>query len=68
MARRRLSRKPAVAALALRNKGVRVSDTYQFHKRLSIGVETLHGQREMRDGSDGNVVRFTAGLVYTIFD
>ena len=41
---------------------------YQFHKRLSIGVETLYGHRETKDGSDGDVVRFTAGLVYTIFD
>jgi hypothetical protein len=37
-------------------------------RRLSIGVETLYGHRETRDGSDGDVVRFTAGLVYSIFD
>ena len=41
---------------------------FQYHKRLSIGFETLYGHHETRDGSDGDVVRFTAGLVYTIFD
>jgi len=41
---------------------------WQYHKRLSIGVEALYGHRETRDGSDGEVYRFTAALVYTIFD
>jgi hypothetical protein len=41
---------------------------FQYHKRLSFGVETLYGHHETRDGSDGDVVRFTAGIVYTIFD
>jgi hypothetical protein len=41
---------------------------FQYHKRLSIGVEALYGHRETKDGSDGDVGRVTAGLVYTIFD
>jgi hypothetical protein len=41
---------------------------YQYGPRLSIGVETLYGHKEANDGSDGDVVRVTAGLVYSIFD
>ncbi len=37
-------------------------------RRLSIGVETLFGHKETKDGSDGDVFRFTGGLVYSIFD
>jgi DcaP outer membrane protein len=40
---------------------------YQYHKRLSIGVEGLYGRRETKDGADGEVYRVTA-VVYTIFD
>jgi len=41
---------------------------FQYHRRLSIGVEALYGHKESKDGSDGDVARITAGLVYTIFD
>ncbi len=41
---------------------------YQYGARLSIGAEVLYGRRETKDGSDGDVVRLTAGLVYSIFD
>jgi hypothetical protein len=41
---------------------------FQYHKRLSLGFEALYGHKEANDGSDGDVVRFTGGLVYTIFD
>jgi hypothetical protein len=41
---------------------------YQYHKRLSIGLEGLYGHRETKDRADGEVYRVTAGLVYTIFD
>ena len=41
---------------------------FQYHRRLSIGVETLYGHKETNDGSDGDVARVTAALVYTIFD
>jgi hypothetical protein len=41
---------------------------FQYHKRLSVGVEALYGHKETNDGSDGDVARITAGLVYTIFD
>jgi hypothetical protein len=41
---------------------------FQYHKRLSVGVEALYGHKESKDGSDGDVARITAALVYTIFD
>ncbi|MCC6848423.1 MAG: hypothetical protein IT294_07980 [Deltaproteobacteria bacterium] len=41
---------------------------FQYHKRLSVGVEALYGHKESNDGSDGDVARITAALVYTIFD
>ena len=41
---------------------------FQYHRRLSIGVEALYGHKETKDGSDGDVARVTAALVYTIFD
>ena len=41
---------------------------FQYHKRLSIGIEALYGHHETRDGSDGDVARVMAGLVYSIFD
>ena len=41
---------------------------FQYHRRLSVGVEALYGHKETKDGSDGDVARVTAALVYTIFD
>lgn len=41
---------------------------FQYHKRLSLGVEALYGHKESKDGADGDVARITAALVYTIFD
>src|SRR4030095_8504681 len=41
---------------------------WQYHRRLSLGVEALYGHKEAQDGADGDVVRVMAGLVYTIFD
>jgi hypothetical protein len=41
---------------------------YQYGPRLSIGLEGLYGRKETRDGSDGEVYRVEAGLVYSIFD
>jgi hypothetical protein len=41
---------------------------YQLFKRLSIGVETLYGYREVKSGDHGDVFRFQVGLLYSIFD
>jgi hypothetical protein len=41
---------------------------YQFRKRLSVGLEVLYGWKETNDGSDGDAVRVTTALVYSIFD
>lgn len=41
---------------------------WQLRKRLSVGAEVLYGNKETKDGADGDVYRFTLGLVYSIFD
>lgn len=41
---------------------------FQYHRRLQVGIEALYGHKETKDGSDGDVARIMAGLVYTIFD
>lgn len=39
----------------------------QLRKQLSIGLEGLYGERETKDGSDGDVWRAQLGLAYSIF-
>jgi hypothetical protein len=40
---------------------------WQMRKQLSIGLEGLYGQKETKDGSEGDVWRVQMGLVYSIF-
>src|SRR5205085_6493081 len=37
---------------------------WQIRKRLSIGAEGLYRFKETKDGSDGDVWRFTTALMY----
>ena len=46
-----------------------VNVIFQVFKRLSIGVEGLYGNREVKNGDDsGDVFRVMLGLVYSPFD
>jgi hypothetical protein len=46
-----------------------VNLVFQLYKRLSIGVETLYGFREVKNGDDsGDVIRVNLGMVYSPFD
>ena len=39
----------------------------QVRKQMSVGLEGLYGEKETKDGSDGDVWRIQLGLVYSIF-
>ena len=41
---------------------------WQMRKRLSIGLETLYGHKEEKDGADGDAFRIQIGVVYSLFD
>jgi hypothetical protein len=41
---------------------------WQLRKRLSVGAEVLYGSKETKNNADGDVFRFTLGMVYSIFD
>ncbi len=41
---------------------------YQLRKRLSIGGEVLYGFKQVKSGANGDVIRFQAALVYSMFD
>jgi hypothetical protein len=41
---------------------------YQLFKRLSVGGEILYGQREIKNGDEGDAFRFQIGMVYSPFD
>lgn len=41
---------------------------YKIFKRMSIGLEGLYGNNQVRSGADGDVFRLHAGFLYALFD
>ncbi len=41
---------------------------WQMRPRLSVGLEGLFGQKEEKNGADGDVLRIQLGIVYSLFD
>lgn len=41
---------------------------YKLFKRMSIGVEGLYGNNQVRSGADADVFRLHVGLLYALFD
>ncbi len=40
---------------------------WQFHKRLSVGLECLYGKKEVSSGDSGDLFRVQLGIVYSLF-
>jgi hypothetical protein len=40
----------------------------QLRKQMSVGLEALYGQKETKDGDNGDVWRVQLGLVYSLFE
>ncbi|HEY8239982.1 MAG TPA: hypothetical protein VIH35_00970, partial [Kiritimatiellia bacterium] len=40
----------------------------QVRKQMSVGLEALYGDKETKDGSEGDVWRVQLGLAYALFN